>query len=161
MFQKWFLVRIPVLSRHHRCKILTTMFRSLKNTYQKWQIKSPQQKWALVYANIDKFCRIIGIRIFSDMKNYWFTYSTALMLTIYFVLVIYTVQLLKAIRDLEGHGMYLWFGCCGDGNFFGARLFVQYYLCFSSRVWLCIGNVLMKTDSDWIAYSIMVANIFI
>lgn len=59
---------------------------------QRWQVKNPKEKW---FA-ISKFARIIhelvGVRLFSDRKNYWYTATPGICGAMYFLLNTYTIQ---------------------------------------------------------------------
>lgn len=35
---------------------------------------------------------LIGIRVYTDMKNYWYTATSAVLITIHFILTAYTIQ---------------------------------------------------------------------
>lgn len=80
-------------------KILKSLFGSLKelrskyrNAQEQWMIKTPWQKWKHLY-NIGKaFGESIGIRVYGDMKNTWYTASGGVLGLIYLFLAIYTVQ---------------------------------------------------------------------
>lgn len=58
---------------------------------KKWLSKTPKEKFNVLYEIGNKMCRLVGIRIFSDMKVYWYTASDGIMYAIYFLLVIYTI----------------------------------------------------------------------
>lgn len=58
---------------------------------QKWRLKTPRQKWYFIYDLTNEMCESIGIRLLSDMKNYWYSYSSGFVIAVYLVTVIYTV----------------------------------------------------------------------
>lgn len=71
-------------------------FNTLKSKYQNaqraWQSKSPADKWDTIH-NIGRFeSDIIGIRLFSDMKVNWYSASCGVLIVIFFLLDIYTIQ---------------------------------------------------------------------
>lgn len=57
-----------------------------------WQAKSPRQKWIAMELFGRRICELIGIRTYTDMKNYWYTASSGVTAAIYFALNIYTIQ---------------------------------------------------------------------
>lgn len=67
----------------------------LKNLVQKlvekWRIKTPKQKWQFIYNIGDFMCDLVGIRVFKDLKNYWYTASCGLGASVYFITVTYTM----------------------------------------------------------------------
>lgn len=57
-----------------------------------WMAKSPAEKWITISDLGRIMCESIGIRVFSDMKNYWYTASCGVCAFLYFGLEFYTVQ---------------------------------------------------------------------
>lgn len=76
--------------------VMLNPFGSFQSRYkdfkEKWHNKTPKEKWQSVYNFSKMTCEIIGIRVLSDIKNYWYTISCGLDGILYFVLVTYTVQ---------------------------------------------------------------------
>lgn len=68
------------------------LLKNFQTNRAKWQRKTPKEKFDDLYRLGDKMCRLVGIRIFSDMKVYWYTASDGIMYAIYFLLVIYTID---------------------------------------------------------------------
>lgn len=68
-------------------------FKILKIKQGEWKMKSPKQKWQTFYGFGDWMCKLIGIHIYDDLNNYWYSYSPALLTFIHFLLTIYTIQL--------------------------------------------------------------------
>lgn len=62
-------------------------WRALKND---WRMKTPKQKWLLVYNVGAKMSDLIGVTVYGDMKNYWYSYVPGIMGIIYFLTVFYT-----------------------------------------------------------------------
>lgn len=67
--------------------------RALKFRIQeRWRIKSPAEKWDFI-TNIGKVLgHSVGIRTYSDMKVYWYSASSGLMIVIFVYLEFYTLQ---------------------------------------------------------------------
>lgn len=63
-------------------------YQELKESYQK---KSPKQKWETIYNIGSVLCSLIGIRVYSDMKNRWYSYGCIVMIFEYLFLVFYTM----------------------------------------------------------------------
>lgn len=64
----------------------------LNQMYDWWHAKNPKQKWDTIDDFNRVICESIGIRICTDMKNYWYTASGGVCAVTYFILNIYTVQ---------------------------------------------------------------------
>lgn len=80
-------------------KIWIYVFRAVKklqlkyqNLREKWMSKTPWQKWNAIYELGNFLVKLIGIKVFDDMKNSWRTASSGILGLIYLVLTIYTVQ---------------------------------------------------------------------
>lgn len=67
-----------------------SLLKQLKLKQEAWYKKTPKQKWQTVYNGVDNLYRLIGVRFFSDMKNYWYSYTSVLLMMIYVLLMIYT-----------------------------------------------------------------------
>lgn len=89
--------------------IFCGLYQKLKFNFQRihewWQVKSPAEKWDLIY-NIGKVAGdLIGVHLFRDVRIFWYSGSCALMIATFFILVLYTVQyyLLRGdyIRGME------------------------------------------------------------
>lgn len=107
--------------------LFTSARRTYENVKDKWQTKTPKQKWQHIYNSANVVCEVIGIRILSDMKNYWYSASCGLVGGLYFSLLIYTAQYYfkrkEFTRVLECTcliGMAVpvsfWHFCCRIGN---------------------------------------------
>lgn len=57
-----------------------------------WCSKDPKQKWDLLHDFGRVMCESIGIRIFSDMRNYWYSASCGVCAFLYYLLEFYTIQ---------------------------------------------------------------------
>lgn len=63
-----------------------------RNARKKWMTKTPWEKWNCIY-NVGKFfAELLGVQVYSDMKNYWLTASGGVLALLYLFLTIYTVQ---------------------------------------------------------------------
>lgn len=71
-------------------------FKSLKMKFwlvlRWWRAKSPSEKWIDICGLCRLFCELIGIRNFSDMRNYWYTASAGVVFLAYLSLNFYTIQ---------------------------------------------------------------------
>lgn len=82
-----------------RFKIMLNPFKAYKNLVlsirgvrRSWMAKSPPEKWNTIHDFGQSLCELIGIRVFSDMKNDWYTASCGVCAFIYFALDFYTIQ---------------------------------------------------------------------
>lgn len=64
----------------------------LWRTQEWWHSKDPEQKWDTIHEFGRIICELIGIRVFSDMKNYWYSASCGVCAFVYFALEFYTIQ---------------------------------------------------------------------
>lgn len=70
-------------------KRLLTKIRGIR---QWWMSKSPRYKYETIHNVSRVVCASIGIRVFSDQRNYWYTASCGVCAVIYFALDFYTIQ---------------------------------------------------------------------
>lgn len=63
-----------------------------RNAKENWMAKTPWQKWNCIYNVGNLFAELLGIQVYSDMKNYWFTAVGGLLGLLYLCLTFYTVQ---------------------------------------------------------------------
>lgn len=71
-------------------KKLRTKYRNLK---EKWtNAKTPRQKWQCIYSTGNFFAELLGVQVYSDMKNYWWTATGGILGLLYIFITIYTVQ---------------------------------------------------------------------
>lgn len=64
---------------------------NVKQWIEEFHSKTPKQKWEMVF-NIDSLiCGLVGLRVFRDMQNKWYSYFGAAMSFGYTFLVIYTL----------------------------------------------------------------------
>lgn len=54
-------------------------------------MKTPKQKWIVMYSIGAKFSDLIGVTVYGDMQNYWYSYFPGIMGLIYFLTVFYTL----------------------------------------------------------------------
>lgn len=89
-------VLLPVEPVTHRSEVMLNPFKILKMKFRRfwcwWQAKNPIEKWIEIRGLFRVICELIGIRIFSDMKNYWYTASSAVCFLLYLLLNFYTIQ---------------------------------------------------------------------
>lgn len=69
--------------------ILQSKYRNIR---KKWQEKTPKRKWDFIFNIGRVMSELIGLRIFSDMKIYWYTASSAVLLTLNYFVTAYTIQ---------------------------------------------------------------------
>lgn len=70
---------------------LITLRATLHEIRNWWLNQRPAHKWMLISDFGRMICETIGIRNFSDMKNYWYTASGGVCLLIYTILDVYTI----------------------------------------------------------------------
>lgn len=56
-----------------------------------WNLRSPKQKWQVVFNFGAKISEILGIRVYTDAKNDWYSYFGSVMAIAYAILVSYTI----------------------------------------------------------------------
>lgn len=56
-----------------------------------WNIRSPGQRWRIVYLIGKASSDLIGVTVYGDMKNYWYSYFPGLMGFFHISMVFYTV----------------------------------------------------------------------
>lgn len=57
----------------------------------KWHKTAPKQKWLVIYGIGAKCSDLIGVSVYGDMQNYWYSYFPGVMGSIYFLTVFYTL----------------------------------------------------------------------
>lgn len=67
---------------------------------EKWQMKTPKQKWLFIYAFGARASDLIGITVYGNMQNYWFSYFPGLMGIFYFSTVFYTLWYYITIGEI-------------------------------------------------------------
>lgn len=72
---------------------------NIRGAQRSWKIKSPSKKWDTIHEFGQLLCELIGIRVFGDMENYWYTASCGVCAFIYFALDFYTIQYYLRRRD--------------------------------------------------------------
>lgn len=55
--------------------IMLKRFDVLKNFKKSWHKKTPKQKWLAIYSVSPKLFELISVRVLSDLKVFWFSYS--------------------------------------------------------------------------------------
>ena len=72
------------------------MFKALRSKLHSicewWMEKNPAEKWIAISDFGRIMCESIGIHVFSDMKNNWYSASCGICAAIYFALNFYTIQ---------------------------------------------------------------------
>lgn len=56
-----------------------------------WHVKTAKQKWQTIMSVSVKMTESMGIRVFSDMKVYWYSYLCGSLMVMYVILVAYTL----------------------------------------------------------------------
>lgn len=54
-------------------------------------MKTPKQKWQIVYNIGGYLSESVGCTVYTTMKNYWYTYIAEVLVFTYFVLTLYTM----------------------------------------------------------------------
>lgn len=72
---------------------------------QKWQLKTPKQKFAAIFDTGRMASEALGIRVYSDMKTYWYTPFAGVVILTCFALIFYTIPFYclrnEFIRSIE------------------------------------------------------------
>lgn len=58
-----------------------------------WSFSTPKQKWRFFYSAGNKAGSLIGLRFFGDAKINWYSYMIALVVSLYYILAVYTIAL--------------------------------------------------------------------
>lgn len=69
----------------------TALKEKTKKFVEEWRGKLPKEKWQFIHDIGSTMCEAIGIRVYTNMKNDWHSYSFAAFLSVYFALVSYTI----------------------------------------------------------------------
>lgn len=64
--------------------------RRLRRFRKEWLIKTPQQKWLLIYDAAAMMSKLIGITVYGDMKIYWYSFFLGFVGAIHYSTVFYT-----------------------------------------------------------------------
>lgn len=87
---------ILLLSNFNFVMSIFTVLKRLKSKFKharkSWYEKTPKGKWEFLYLLGNTLCKLIGIRIFSDMKKYWYSGTVGLLGVSYCILNTYTIQ---------------------------------------------------------------------
>lgn len=75
------------------------------NTFRRvqkhWRKKTPKERWILIYNFGGKMTEtLVGVRIFSDMRVYWFSYSAGTLMMIHFASMINTLWVAHKRNDI-------------------------------------------------------------
>lgn len=62
-----------------------------KNFKNKWHVKTPRQKWFVVYEIGVKLSKLIGITVYENVQLRWYSYFPGVIGLIYFSTVFYTL----------------------------------------------------------------------
>lgn len=65
--------------------------KNLKNCMENFHQKTPKKKWEIILNVGSKMFSLFGIRVFTDMKNKWYSYIGVLMIFDYIFLISYTL----------------------------------------------------------------------
>lgn len=86
------------LQNVHRTNILKNsclMANILKNLVKRftesWRVKTPKQKWEIVYYIGGILCETIGVTVFTTLKNDWYAYLSELNSSLYLSTSLYTL----------------------------------------------------------------------
>lgn len=71
------------------CRILLSKYRAaLKN----WRHRTPKQKFNVLFNIGRVMSEMIGLRVYSDMKIYWYTGSCGILCLLNYAMTFYTIQ---------------------------------------------------------------------
>lgn len=68
-----------------------SLIREFRRFQVEWLIKTPKQKWQVVFNFGASVSKLLGVRSLTDMKNDMFSYIMAVLICIYASLVSYTM----------------------------------------------------------------------
>lgn len=99
-------------------KTMTNVFSRIK---EKWQKKTPKEKWRFIYNIGAVACESIGVTVYTTMNNYWYSYFSEVISFLYFSTSIYTVwtyfkeyQYLRGLQSTTAVGVVfavIWMKC--------------------------------------------------
>lgn len=68
-------------------------FTKLKTKFRwVWHFRNPKEKWIAICKFARVIHELVGVRLFSDQKNYWYTAMPGICGAMYFLLNAYTIQ---------------------------------------------------------------------
>lgn len=67
------------------------LLKEFQRFLREWHMRTPKQKWLIVYLVGAKTSEAIGITVYGDMQIYWYTYMPGLMGSMHIFLTIYTM----------------------------------------------------------------------
>lgn len=77
------------------------LLRTFREVEERWQMKTAKERWISIYNFGGKMTEtLVGVRIFSDMKVYWFSYSGGTLMMIHFASMFNTLWVSHKRNDL-------------------------------------------------------------
>lgn len=105
-----------------------------KSIRGKWFSKTPKGKLLFGLKVSDIVLSLVGLKLHSDNKRYFWTYSSGVLIIIYYILALYTVYIYKAENNtLESLKCFCVFGVVTSVNynrFFFTYLSIVFLLLF-------------------------------
>lgn len=63
-----------------------------RRIHEWWSNKSPAEKWESIIGIAKTFGNLVGVRVFSDLRLYWYSASPGVCIGIFYLLNLYTIQ---------------------------------------------------------------------
>lgn len=67
------------------------LFKLMKSIKREWYLRTPRQKWMLIYWIGAKASESIGVTVYGDMNNHWYSYFPGFVGFLYQSMVLYTL----------------------------------------------------------------------
>lgn len=66
-------------------------YNALKSIWLDWDTFTPKQKWKILFKFGDLSARVIGLNFYSDLKLSRFWFLALIIVTVYYLLIVYTL----------------------------------------------------------------------
>lgn len=70
---------------------MSGLLKEFQRFFRGWHLRTPKQKWNIVYLVGAKTSEVIGVTVYGDMQIYWYTYMPALTVLMHLYLTFYTI----------------------------------------------------------------------
>lgn len=84
------IVQLSIASVDMRMDMVR-LFKRWRRITREWYLRTPRQKWMLIYGIGAKASEAIGVTVYGDMNNYWYSYFPGLVGMVYSSMLLYTV----------------------------------------------------------------------
>lgn len=71
---------------------MSNPLKQLKDLTDKWHLRTPKQKWLLIYTVAAEASEIIGVTVYGDLKIHWYTYVPGLFCLLHLTMILTTLS---------------------------------------------------------------------